>query len=112
MSKKDSASFGSYARQVVRAVGLAFAVFGVLGLLFSSTGALADGTASTLSFWVGMVASLSVHCLILTIVTSVLLLPFYPIFAAGHRGLACAGIAVAALSFLAGIGTALLGAWG
>ncbi|MGD9679889.1 MAG: hypothetical protein AB7W16_01780 [Candidatus Obscuribacterales bacterium] len=112
MSKKDSASFGNYARQVVRAVGLSFAVFGVLGFLFSSAGALADGSASTLTFWVGMIASLSIHCVILTITISVLLLPFYPIYAAGHRSLTRAGIAVAALSFLAGIGTALMGAWG
>ncbi|MCA9801651.1 MAG: hypothetical protein KC777_06670 [Cyanobacteria bacterium HKST-UBA02] len=48
----------------------------------------------------------------LTIGTSTLLLPFYPIYAAGHRSLTRAGMVLAALSFLAGIVTSMMGAWG
>ncbi|MGD9679892.1 MAG: hypothetical protein AB7W16_01795 [Candidatus Obscuribacterales bacterium] len=112
MRKKNSASFGCYARQVVQAVGLALAVITILLFLLLSALSFVNGTALTLSFWVGMIAGLSILYAILTIITSILVLPFYPIFAAGHRGLTRAGIAVAALSFLAGIGTELLGAWG
>jgi len=112
MSKKDSASFGSYARQIVQSVSLALAVISVLLFLLFSALSFTDGTALTLSFWTGMITGLSFLYAILTITISILLLPFYPIYAAGHRSLTNAGIAVAALSFLAGIVTAMMGAPG
>ncbi|MCA9800574.1 MAG: hypothetical protein KC777_01235 [Cyanobacteria bacterium HKST-UBA02] len=65
---------------------------------------LRSGSFLSLAFIpIGLMLGLGVLILPLS-----LSLVFYPLFAAGHRSLSLAGLAAAAMSFIAGAGTAIV----
>jgi len=97
MEKSENKIFKAY---VVGSARVLAAIWVVMILLW----ALKTGSLLSLGLLpIGLMLGLGVLIIPLS-----LSLVFYPLFAAGHRSLSLAGIAVAAMSFIAGAGTAIV----